>query len=62
MEIIKKTDQVQLKNPGVISTQLLSPHNSGSEYVTITEVSVDPNGVQPRHFHEKSEQIWYAIK
>ena len=62
MEFIKKENIVELLNPGVISRQLLNPENSASERVTITEVHLEPNAEQPRHTHEFSEQIWYAVK
>lgn len=52
----------QLSNPGVLSVQLLSPHNSRSNRVTITSVTVDPGAEQPRHAHKTSEQIWIAIE
>ena len=62
MEFIKKENIVELLNPGVISRQLLNPENSASERVTITEVHLEPNAEQPRHTHEFSEQVWYAVK
>lgn len=62
MEFIKKENIVELLNPGVCSRQLLNPENSASERVTITEVHLEPNAEQPRHTHEFSEQIWYAVK
>ena len=62
LEFIKKENIVELSNPGVISRQLLNPENSASERVTITEVHLEPNAEQPRHTHEFSEQIWYAVK
>lgn len=62
MEFIGKETIVELSNPGVISRQLLNPDNSSSERVTITEVHLEPGACQPRHTHEASEQIWYAIK
>ncbi len=62
MEFIKKENIVELSNPGVVSKQLLNPENSASERVTITEVHLEPNAEQPRHIHEFSEQIWYAVK
>lgn len=62
MEFIKKENIVELSNPGVVSRQLLNPENSASERVTITEVHLEPNAEQPRHTHEFSEQIWYAVK
>lgn len=62
MEYIKKENIVELSNPGVISRQLLNHENSASERVTITEVHLEPNAEQPRHTHEFSEQIWYAVK
>ena len=62
MEFLKPESFKHLTNPGVQSTQLLSPHNSDSNRVTITSVTVDPGAVQPRHAHKTSEQIWIAIE
>ncbi len=62
MEFIKSTEIRELSNPGVVSRQLLNPENSASEKVTVTEVHLDPGASQPRHTHESSEQIWYALK
>ena len=62
MEFIREKDIKTFSNPGVDSRQLLNPENSGSERVTITEVHLVPGAVQPRHMHDHSEQIWYALK
>ena len=62
MEFIKGKDIRSLANPGVVSRQLLNPENSESERVTITEVHLEIGAVQPRHTHEFSEQIWYAVQ
>lgn len=62
MEFIGKEKIVALSNPGVISRQLLNPDNSSSERVTMTEVHLQIGASQPRHTHDASEQIWYAIK
>ena len=62
MEFIKAEEIVSLTNTGVVSRQLLNPDNSDSERVTITEVHLESNACQPRHVHETSEQIWYAVK
>lgn len=62
MEFIKKENIKNLSNPGGISRQILNPENSKSERVTITEVHLEPSAIQPRHTHEVSEQIWYAVK
>ena len=62
MQFIDKESIIELSNPGVISKQLLNPDNSKSRNVTITEVHLDIGAVQPRHTHEFSEQIWYAVK
>ncbi len=62
MEFIKSTDIIELSNPGVVSRQLLNPENSSSTRVTITEVHLEIGASQPRHIHEASEQIWYAVK
>ncbi|MBR3753885.1 MAG: cupin domain-containing protein [Clostridia bacterium] len=62
MEFIDKKSIIELSNPGVISKQLLHPNNSKSRNVTITEVHLDVGAVQPRHTHDFSEQVWYAVK
>lgn len=62
MEFIKKSDIKELANPGVISRQLLNNENSASQKVTITEVHLAVGASQPRHTHNCSEQIWYAIQ
>ncbi|MDX2219489.1 MAG: cupin domain-containing protein [Burkholderiales bacterium] len=61
MEFLTDQHFKVLANAGVTSTQLLSPHNSSSERVTITRVVVEPGQTQPRHVHQSSEQIWIAI-
>lgn len=62
MEFIKSADIKSLSNPGVVSIQLLNPENSESKRVTITEVHLEAGACQPRHTHDASEQIWYAVK
>jgi quercetin dioxygenase-like cupin family protein len=62
MEYIKKESIKVLSNPGCDSFQLLYPENSKSERVTITEVHLSSGASQPRHKHDTSEQIWYAVK
>ena len=62
MEFIDKNSIISLVNPGVISRQLLNAENSTSERITITEVHLEKGAKQPRHSHEASEQIWYAIQ
>ena len=61
MEHLTEAHFKRLSNPGVVSLQLLSPHNSGSSRVTITRVAVEPGAVQPRHKHAGSEQVWVAL-
>ncbi len=62
MEFINRQNIIELSNPGVVSRQLLNPENSSSTMVTITEVHLEKGACQPRHTHEASEQIWYAIQ
>lgn len=62
MEFLKPDSFKHLSNPGVQSMQLLAPHNSVSNRVTITSVTVDPGAEQPRHAHKTSEQIWIAVE
>ncbi len=62
MEFINQENIKVLSNPSVISRQLINPENSKSERVTITEVHLEIGAIQPRHKHDSSEQIWYAIQ
>ena len=62
MEFINRENIKELSNPGVVSRQLINPENSKSERVTITEVHLEIGAIQPRHKHDSSEQIWYAIQ
>lgn len=62
MEFIKSENIKELSNPGVVSRQLINPENSKSERVTITEVHLEVGASQPRHKHDTSEQIWYAVQ
>ena len=61
MEYIEAASIERLIKNGVTSEQLLFPENSNSERVTITRVTVDPGGEQPRHTHASSEQVWIAL-
>jgi quercetin dioxygenase-like cupin family protein len=62
MEYIKSNEIKELANTGVVSRQLLNPVNSSSKRITITEVHLEVGASQPRHIHDESEQIWYAIQ
>lgn len=62
MELLRAELFKVLSNPGVVSTQLLSPHNSLSERITLTRVVVSPGALQGRHTHASSEQIWIAVE
>lgn len=62
MEFINREKIKELSNPGVVSRQLINPENSESKRVTITEVHLEIGAIQPRHKHDTSEQIWYAIQ
>lgn len=62
MEFINRENIKELSNSGVISKQLINPENSKSERVTITEVHLEIGAIQPRHKHDSSEQIWYAVQ
>lgn len=62
MEFIDRGNIKELSNPGVVSRQLLNPENSESIRITITEVHLEAGACQPRHVHESSEQIWYALE
>jgi quercetin dioxygenase-like cupin family protein len=62
MELLTQDQFKVFANPGVTSVQIVSPHNSRSERVTITRVTVAPGASQPRHAHAGSEQIWIALE
>jgi quercetin dioxygenase-like cupin family protein len=62
MEIIRRHEIPTLSASGVESQQLLFTENSLSERVTITRVTMPPGGVNPRHTHPTSEQIWVALE
>lgn len=62
MEFINRKNIKEFSNPGVVSRQLINPDNSKSERVTITEVHLEVGASQPRHKHDTSEQIWYAVQ
>ena len=62
MEFFEADSVSELAVPGVRSRQLLWPRGSQSVRLTITEVHVEPKGTQPRHVHESSEQVWYALQ
>jgi len=62
MELIEHSRIHTLHKSGVFSEQLICPENSESERVTITRVTILPGAMQVRHKHERSEQIWIALK
>ena len=62
MEFFNTSDFTNLSGPGVVSEQLVSPHNSASARLTITRVTVDAGASQPRHAHDNSEQVWMALE
>ena len=62
MEIIRRAEIESLANPGVTSRQMLSPANAPTAGVTITEVTVEPGGANPRHAHSGAEQVWIALR
>jgi quercetin dioxygenase-like cupin family protein len=61
MEITRKGSAPTLSKPGVQSEQLVFPENSPSRRVTITRVTVSPQGLNAPHRHTSSEQIWVAL-
>ena len=40
----------------------MNPDNAPESRVTLTRVHLEPGAEQPRHIHETSEQIWYAVQ
>jgi len=62
MEFINRENIKYFSNPGVVLRQLINSENSNSERVTITEVHLKIGASQPRHKHDISEQIWYAVQ
>jgi len=61
MELIRKATIPHLVNAGIESRQLLFPENSASVRMTITQVTVPPGLINPRHQHDTSEQVWIAL-
>lgn len=62
MEFINRENIKEFSNPGVVSRQLINSENSESKRVTVTEVHLEIGASQPKHKHNTSEQIWYAIQ
>lgn len=62
VEFIRSADIKTAVNPGVEIRRLLSPDTSGSGLVTLAEVHVKPNALQPGREYASSEQILYALK
>src|SRR4051794_39222368 len=61
MEFLTDEQFKSFTKPGLTSVQLLSPHNSTSNRVSITRVTVDAGAEQSPHAHPVSEQIWIAV-
>ena len=62
MEFINRESIKEFSNPGVVSRQLINLENSESKRITVTEVHLKVGASQPRHRHDVSEQIWYAVQ
>jgi quercetin dioxygenase-like cupin family protein len=62
VEFFHRHELRELTNPGFVSRQLIAPHNAPGSRVTITHVTVEPGGVQPRHQHDASEQTWVVLE
>lgn len=62
MEFFNSAEVRQMILPGCISRQLVSGFNCEASTITLTDVTVEPGAVQPRHSHEKALQIWYALE
>ena len=61
MELIRAENMTTLRNSGVESRQLLVKGNSCSTRLTITRVTMVAGAVNPRHRHERSEQVWILL-
>ena len=61
MELIRAENMTTLRNSDVESRQLLVKGNSGSTRLTITRVTMVAGAVNPRHRHERSEQVWILL-
>jgi len=62
MNFFTKDEVRQMTLPGVVSTQLINTVNCKDALMTLTDVIVQPDAIQPRHIHEFSEQTWYALE
>jgi quercetin dioxygenase-like cupin family protein len=61
MKIVASADAEVLTRDRVRSLQIISQKSGISRAVAITRVTVEAGGVQPRHRHAASEQIWVVL-
>ena len=61
MKVVAHADAELLTRERVRSLQIVSQKSGISRAVVITRVTLEPGGIQPRHRHAASEQIWVAL-
>jgi quercetin dioxygenase-like cupin family protein len=61
VKVVANADAEVLTRDRVQSLQIVSQKSGISQAVVITRVTVEPGGIQPRHRHAASEQIWVVL-
>lgn len=61
MKLFNYDTVTKFELPGVVSHQLIGESNAPDANYNFTDVTVQPDAIQPRHTHEASEQTWYCI-
>ncbi len=62
MTFENKATVKKMIRPGIVSSQLISSYNCKEAKLTLTDVTVEPGCIQPRHFHKVAEQTYYALE
>lgn len=60
MQFFNYDNVTKLELPGVVSHQLIGKNAPDANY-NLTDVTVQPGAIQPRHTHDASEQTWYCV-
>jgi len=61
MKILGEQDFIQRERDGIRSTYLLSKDNAPFTCLSLTSIRVMCGGIQERHVHHSSDQIWLAL-
>ncbi len=61
MKVVAHSEAEVLTRDRVRSVQIVSQKSGISRAVVITRVTLEPGGIQHRHRHASSEQIWVVL-